>query len=171
MLEDVSIAQGVHLKPYTVASASVLMQNAQAGPFSHLRPQSELGPEARIGNFVEMKKSILGRASKANHLSYIGDCTVGEGVNIGAGTICCNYDGFSKHQTIIEDGAFIGSDSQLIAPITIGKDAYVGTGTTVTMDVPQDALAIGRAKQQNKEGYAKRLRAHLRAHKATTGKK
>ena len=136
---------------------------AQIGPFSHLRPESDIGEDAHVGNFVETKKTRLDRGAKANHLAYLGDGFVGEGANIGAGTIFCNYDGFSKHVTRIGKGAFIGSDSQLVAPVTIGDGAFVGTGTTVTKDVPADALAIGRAKQENKEGYASQLRAHMKA--------
>jgi bifunctional UDP-N-acetylglucosamine pyrophosphorylase/glucosamine-1-phosphate N-acetyltransferase len=116
-----------------------------------------------VGNFVETKKTSMGPGSKANHLAYLGDGVVGAKVNVGAGTIFCNYDGFAKHTTVLQDGAFIGSDSQLVAPVTVGKDAYVATGTTVTADVPPEALAIGRARQQNKEGLAKRMREKLRA--------
>lgn len=162
VLTDVEVADGVLLKPYSVASESKVGPRAQIGPFSHLRPASDIGEEAHVGNFVELKKTRLGRKSKANHLAYLGDGMVGDDVNIGAGTIFCNYDGFKKHVTTLEDGAFIGSDSQLVAPVTIGKGAYVGTGTTVTKSVPAGALAIGRAKQENKEGYADRLRARLK---------
>ncbi len=163
VLTDVTVAAGAWLKPYTVATESVIGEGAQTGPFSHLRPASVLGPDARVGNFVEMKKTTLGRGSKANHLAYLGDGVVGEGVNIGAGTIFCNYDGFRKHVTTLEDGAFIGSDSQLIAPVTVGAGAYVATGTTVTRDVPADALAVSRPRQKNKEGYASRLKARLKS--------
>ena len=117
-----------------------------------------------------MKKTRLGKGSKASHLSYLGDGEIGADVNIGAGTIFCNYDGFNKHTTILEDGVFIGSDSQLVAPVRIGKGAYVATGTTVTLDVPEDALALSRTKQTNKEGYAKRLRARFAALKAARKK-
>lgn len=161
VLEDVEVATGARLLPYTVATRSTVGERAQAGPFSHLRPDSRLDEEAKIGNFVETKKTHLRRGAKANHLAYLGDGDIGEEANVGAGTIFCNYDGFQKHQTIIERGAFIGSDSQLVAPITIGAGAYVGTGTTVTKDVPPDALAIGRARQSNKDGYASRLKARL----------
>ena len=161
VLTDVTVAAGARLLPYTVASQSAIGEDAQVGPFSHLRPGSDLGPETRIGNFVETKKTKLGRGSKANHLAYLGDGILGEGVNVGAGTIFCNYDGFQKHTTVLEDGAFIGSDSQLIAPIRIGKGAYVATGTTVTRNVPDDALAVGRTRQENKEGYASRLKRRL----------
>src|SRR5678815_3979919 len=120
---------------------------------------------AHIGNFVETKKTSLGKGAKANHLAYLGDGVVGAGANVGAGTILCNYDGFQKHVTVIEDGAFIGSDSQLVAPVRIGRGAYVGTGTTVTEDVPADALALSRVRQEGKEGYAERLRGRLKAAK------
>ncbi len=165
VLTNAEIGDGVSLKPYSVVSDSVVRSGAHVGPFSHVRPDSDIGQEAHVGNFVETKKTRLGRGAKANHLAYLGDGVIGEGANIGAGTIFCNYDGVSKHTTTIGDRAFIGSDSQLVAPVTIGEGAYVGTGTTVTRDVPADALAIGRAKQENKEGYASRLRARLSAEK------
>jgi bifunctional UDP-N-acetylglucosamine pyrophosphorylase / glucosamine-1-phosphate N-acetyltransferase len=165
VLSDVSVAAGAHLKPYTVASQSQIGRDAETGPFTHLRPESVLEEGSKVGNFVEMKKTRLGKGSKASHLSYLGDGEVGEGVNIGAGTIFCNYDGFNKHKTILEDGVFIGSDSQLVAPLRIGKDAYVATGTTVTQDVPSEALALSRVKQVNKEGYATRLKARFKAAK------
>jgi bifunctional UDP-N-acetylglucosamine pyrophosphorylase/glucosamine-1-phosphate N-acetyltransferase len=161
VLDDAVIADGAILKPYSVLSSSTVGPRAQIGPFSHLRPESHIGEEAHIGNFVETKKTRVGKGSKANHLAYLGDGIIGERANIGAGTIFCNYDGFRKHTTVIEDEVFVGSDSQIVAPIRIGKGAYVGTGTTVTMDVPADALAVGRARQENKEGYAPRLRARL----------
>ena len=165
VLENVSVAAGARLKPYTVATDSTIGPRAQVGPFSHLRPNTALGPDVHIGNFVETKATTLGARSKANHLAYLGDGVVGEDVNVGAGTIFCNYDGFQKHTTRLEDGAFIGSDSQLVAPVTVGKGAYVATGTTVTKNVPDDALAIGRTKQENKLGYASRLRATMKAKK------
>jgi len=171
VLEDVEVATEAYLKPYTVASEAKIGERAQAGPFAHLRPQSQLDEEAKIGNFVEMKKTRLRKGAKASHLAYLGDGDVGENANIGAGTIFCNYDGFQKHKTTIEAGAFIGSDSQIVAPVTIGAGAYVGTGTTVTKDVPADALAIGRAKQANKEGYATRLRGRMKAAKEAAQKK
>jgi bifunctional UDP-N-acetylglucosamine pyrophosphorylase/glucosamine-1-phosphate N-acetyltransferase len=118
-----------------------------------------------LGNFVETKKTEMARGAKANHLAYLGDGVIGERVNVGAGTIFCNYDGFGKYTTVLEDDSFIGSDSQMVAPITVGKGAYVATGTTVTMDVPADALAIGRASQENKKGLASRLRRRLQAKK------
>ncbi len=165
VLTNAEIGEGVALKPYTVITDSIVHARAQIGPFSHLRPESDIGEDAHIGNFVETKKTRLDKGAKANHLAYLGDGFVGEGANVGAGTIFCNYDGFQKHITRIGKGAFIGSDSQLVAPITIGDGAYVGTGTTVTKDVPDNALAIGRAKQENKEGYASRLRGKLKAAK------
>jgi len=165
VLTNAIVGPGVVIKPYSVLTDSRVGQRAQIGPFSHLRPDSDIGEDAHVGNFVETKKTQMAKGSKANHLAYLGDGIVGEGANIGAGTIFCNYDGFSKHTTVIGPGAFIGSDSQLVAPVTIGAGAYVGTGTTVTRDVPADALAVGRARQENKEGYALRLRAKLRAAK------
>ena len=165
VLTDVHVKAGAYLKPYTIASESVIGENAQTGPFSHLRPESVMEEGAHIGNFVEMKKTHLGKGSKANHLAYLGDGQIGAGVNVGAGTIFCNYDGFRKHTTVLEDEVFIGSDSQLVAPVKVGKGAYVGTGTTVIMDVPADALALSRPRQINKEGYAVRLKARFKAEK------
>jgi bifunctional UDP-N-acetylglucosamine pyrophosphorylase/glucosamine-1-phosphate N-acetyltransferase len=158
---DSEIGEGANIKPYSVISESQVGPRAQIGPFAHLRPGSIVEEDAHIGNFVETKKTRVGRGAKANHLSYLGDGDIGAGANIGAGTIFCNYDGFAKHTTTIGEGAFIGSDSQLVAPVTVGKGAYVGTGTTVTKDVPDDALAIGRAKQETKLGYASRLKKRL----------
>jgi bifunctional UDP-N-acetylglucosamine pyrophosphorylase/glucosamine-1-phosphate N-acetyltransferase len=163
VLTDVVVEAGARVLPYTVASRSTIGSGAQIGPFSHLRPESDVREGAHIGNFVETKKTIVHKGAKANHLAYLGDGEIGEGANVGAGTIFCNYDGFKKHKTEIGPGAFIGSDSQLVAPVKIGAGAYVATGTTVTKDVPDDALAIARLKQENKEGYASRLRARLKA--------
>jgi bifunctional UDP-N-acetylglucosamine pyrophosphorylase/glucosamine-1-phosphate N-acetyltransferase len=123
-----------------------------------LRPGSLIGSRARIGNFVEVKKSTIGEGSKANHLAYIGDATVGRDVNIGAGVIICNYDGYDKHPTVIEDNVFVGSDSQLVAPVKIGRGALVAAGSTITGDVPADALAISRVPQEIREGFASRRR-------------
>jgi bifunctional UDP-N-acetylglucosamine pyrophosphorylase/glucosamine-1-phosphate N-acetyltransferase len=131
---------------------------AQLGPYAHLRPGSEIGEGAHVGNFVETKKARLGRGAKANHLSYLGDSEIGAGVNVGAGTITCNYDGTNKHMTVIEDEAFIGSDSTLVAPVRIGKGAYVAAGSTITEDVPAGALALGRSRQTTKEGWARQRR-------------
>jgi bifunctional UDP-N-acetylglucosamine pyrophosphorylase / glucosamine-1-phosphate N-acetyltransferase len=162
VLTDAQIDENAVIKPYSVITQSKVGKGAQIGPFAHLRPGSGIGDEAHVGNFVETKNTTLGRGSKANHLAYLGDGDVGEGANVGAGTIFCNYDGFKKHRTTIGARAFIGSDSQLVAPVTVGEGAYVGTGTTVTEDVPADALAIGRARQQNKPGYAAKLRGRLK---------
>ena len=158
------------MKPYTVATDATIGARAQIGPFSHIRPESSIAEDAHVGNFVELKKTSLGKGAKANHLAYLGDGVVGAGANIGAGTIFCNYDGFGKHVTTIGEGAFIGSDSQLVAPITIGAGAYVATGTTVTKDVPPDALAIARLRQETKEGYASKLKAKLKAQKEAASK-
>jgi bifunctional UDP-N-acetylglucosamine pyrophosphorylase/glucosamine-1-phosphate N-acetyltransferase len=165
VLTNVVVAEDAKVLPYTVAADSTIGEGAQVGPFSHLRPQTHLGPRSKVGNFSETKKTTVGEGSKVNHLSYVGDGVIGEGVNIGAGTIFCNYDGEQKHTTVLEDGVFIGSDTQLIAPVTVKKGAYVASGTTVTRDVPEGALAVSRAKQENKEGYATRLRARLRRNK------
>jgi bifunctional UDP-N-acetylglucosamine pyrophosphorylase/glucosamine-1-phosphate N-acetyltransferase len=144
---------------HSVIVGSRIGDGARIGPFAHVRPDSVVGNGAHVGNFVELKKTTLGRKSKANHLAYLGDATIGEGVNIGAGTITCNYDGVAKHPTIIEDGVFIGSDSQLVAPVRIGSGAYVAAGSSITKDVPADALGIARAKQENKPGWAADRRA------------
>jgi bifunctional UDP-N-acetylglucosamine pyrophosphorylase/glucosamine-1-phosphate N-acetyltransferase len=165
VLVDVVVEKDAKVLPYTVATDSTIGEAAQVGPFSHLRPKSNLGPHSKVGNFSETKKTTLGEGSKVNHLSYVGDGVIGRGVNIGAGTIFCNYDGEQKHTTTLEDEVFIGSDSQLIAPVTVKKGAYVASGTTVTRDVPEGALAIARAKQENKEGYAARMRARFRKKK------
>ncbi len=170
VLTNVSVGEGTVLKPYSVLAASTIGADAQIGPFSHVRPDSELGDGVHLGNFVETKKTRMAPGSKANHLAYLGDGVIGERANIGAGTIFCNYDGVQKHTTTVEAEAFIGSDSQLVAPVTVGKGAYVATGTTVTRDVPADALAIARVKQENKEGYAGKLRARMKAAKEA-GKK
>ncbi len=158
VLTDVAVAADAYLKPYTVATEAVIGARAETGPFTHLRPRSRLDEDARVGNFVETKKAHIMAGAKANHLAYLGAVSVGARANVGAGTITCNYDGFAKHHTTIEAGAFIGSDSQLVAPVTIGRDAYVGSGTTVTKDVPRGALALSRVKQVNVEGWADRYR-------------
>jgi bifunctional UDP-N-acetylglucosamine pyrophosphorylase/glucosamine-1-phosphate N-acetyltransferase len=161
VLEDATIGRDVLLKPYTLITRCEVHEGAQLGPFAHLRPDSVVEAGAHVGNFVELKKTRLGKGAKANHLAYLGDGVIGARANVGAGTIFCNYDGFRKHVTTIEEGAFVGSNSSLVAPVIIGKNAYVGSGSVVTRDVPEDALAIGRAKQENKEGYGKRLRERL----------
>jgi len=146
----------VMLKPYCVLTEAIVEDEAQLGPFCHLRPMAVIGAGAHIGNFVEVKKSRIGRGSKASHLAYIGDATVGEGVNVGAGTITCNYDGAAKHETRIGDGVFVGTNSTLVAPLTIGEGAYVAAGSTITRDVPPGALVLGRALQVEKPGWAER---------------
>ena len=149
-----------------VLEHSTVRARVSLGPFSHLRPGCEICDEAHVGNFVELKKTRLGKGSKANHLTYLGDSEVGEKVNVGAGTITCNYDGANKHKTVIEDGVFVGSDSILVAPLRIGKGAYIAAATTVTEDVPPDSLAVGRARQIVKEGWAKAKREKAKAQKA-----
>ena len=159
-LVNASVDDGAIIKNFCVITDSHIASGAEVGPFAHLRPQSRVGEQAKIGNFVELKKTVLGRRSKVSHLTYLGDATVGENVNVGAGTITCNYDGTAKHPTGIEDGAFIGSDSQLIAPVRIGAGAYVAAGSSITEDVPAESLAIGRGKQVNKPGWTKSRRKH-----------
>jgi bifunctional UDP-N-acetylglucosamine pyrophosphorylase/glucosamine-1-phosphate N-acetyltransferase len=149
----------VTVKDACVIDEAVIEDGASIGPFAHLRPGTILRRDARVGNFVELKMVDLGAGSKANHLSYLGDAVIGAGVNIGAGTITCNYDGVKKSRTVIEDHVFIGSDSQLVAPVTVGKGAIVAAGTTVTQDVPPDALVIGRVRQLVKKAWAAKQRA------------
>lgn len=155
---DSVIANKVTVKDCSVIEESDIASGAVVGPFAHLRPGSVIGARATIGNFVEVKKSAIGEGSKANHLSYIGDATVGRDVNIGAGVIICNYDGYEKHPTVIGDNVFVGSDSQLVAPVRIGQGALIAAGSTITRDVPADALAISRVNQDTREGFAKRRR-------------
>jgi bifunctional UDP-N-acetylglucosamine pyrophosphorylase / glucosamine-1-phosphate N-acetyltransferase len=157
ILTDTEVGAGALIRPYSVATEAVIGAGATVGPFAHLRPGSKLGPDAHVGNFVETKKTTIGRGSKANHLTYLGDTTVGEKVNIGAGTITCNYNGYEKFPTTIDDGAFIGSDTQLVAPVRVGKGAVVGAGSTVTKDVPPGALLITRAPAIEKPGYAQKV--------------
>jgi bifunctional UDP-N-acetylglucosamine pyrophosphorylase/glucosamine-1-phosphate N-acetyltransferase len=142
-----------------VLSESTIENGARIGPFSHVRPGSEIGESAHVGNFVETKKARLGKGAKANHLTYLGDAEIGEGTNIGAGTITCNYDGEKKHRTVIGKNAFVGSDSTLVAPVTVGDGSYIGAGSCITKDVPADALAVGRSHQVVKEGWAAARRA------------
>jgi bifunctional UDP-N-acetylglucosamine pyrophosphorylase / glucosamine-1-phosphate N-acetyltransferase len=155
-LINVTAGDNVHFKSGTVAEDAQVDDDASVGPYAHLRPGTHLGTHVKVGNFVETKKATFGSGAKASHLSYIGDAEVGADVNIGAGTITCNYDGVNKHKTVIEDGAFIGSDTQLVAPVRVGKGAYVGAGSTITKDVPPDALALSRTPQRVIEGWAKR---------------
>ena len=153
---DSELADRVTVNNFCVILGTRVADGASVGPFAHLRPETVVGERARIGNFVELKKTSLGAGSKANHLSYLGDATIGANVNVGAGTITCNYDGERKNQTIIEDGAFIGSDSQLVAPVTIGKGAYVAAGSSITQDVPAGSLGIARGRQTNVPGWVER---------------
>jgi bifunctional UDP-N-acetylglucosamine pyrophosphorylase/glucosamine-1-phosphate N-acetyltransferase len=146
-ITDSQVGNLVHIRASSVISESMIEDGVIVGPFAHLRPQTILRAGSRIGNFVEVKKSIIGKGTKANHLSYIGDATLGEKVNVGAGTITCNYDGQKKSPTFIEDGVFVGSNTALVAPVKIGRGAYIGAGSTITKEVPPENLAVSRAKQ------------------------
>jgi bifunctional UDP-N-acetylglucosamine pyrophosphorylase / glucosamine-1-phosphate N-acetyltransferase len=161
VIENSTIADGVLIRQGSILSHATVESGAVIGPYSHLRPGSEIGENAHVGNFVETKKVKLGKGSKANHLSYLGDAQVGSGVNIGAGVITCNYDGVNKHTTRIGDGVFVGSDSTLVAPLTIADGAYVAAGSCITEDVPGDALGVGRSRQENKPGWAVKHRERL----------
>jgi len=159
VIRNTEIGDGVSVLPGCIMDDSKVSAGAIVGPYSRLRPGSEIGEGAHVGNFVETKKIKLGKGSKANHLTYLGDAEIGAGVNIGAGTITCNYDGVAKHKTIIGDSVFVGSDSTLVAPVRLGNGAYIGAGSCITDDVPEDSLAIGRARQIVKEGWASAKRA------------
>ncbi len=158
VIKNTEIGDGVTVLPSCVMDDSRIARGAVVGPYSRLRPGSDIGEGAHLGNFVETKKIKLGKGSKANHLTYLGDAEIGEGVNVGAGTITCNYDGIHKHKTVIEDGVFVGSDATLVAPVTLGKGSYVAAGSCITDDVPADSLALGRARQTVKEGWAREKR-------------
>jgi len=155
---DSEVGPGAQILDHSLLRECVVGEGATVGPFAHVRPESRIGPRARVGNFVELKKTQLGDGSKVPHLSYIGDATIGPGVNIGAGTITCNYDGTHKHATRIGAGVFVGSDSTLVAPLTIGEGAYIAAGSAITEDVPPGALALGRARQVIKKGWAEARR-------------
>ena len=155
----VTVEDGATIRSFSHLHGAHVGKNAIVGPYARLRPGAKLGEKVHVGNFVEVKEATLEAGAKANHLTYIGDARVGEGANIGAGTITCNYDGVAKHRTDIGKGAFIGSNSALVAPVKIGDGAYVGSGSVITKDVPADALALERAQQTIKEGWAKRLRS------------
>ena len=161
-IKDAIIGDNVEILPNSVIENAVIGQNSRIGPFARLRPESVLAEDVHIGNFVEIKKSSVSAGSKINHLSYIGDSTIGSKVNIGAGTITCNYDGVNKFRTIIEDGAFIGSNSQLVAPVTIGKNATIGAGSTITKDSPENQLTLSRAKQISIEGWRRPVKQDCR---------
>jgi bifunctional UDP-N-acetylglucosamine pyrophosphorylase / glucosamine-1-phosphate N-acetyltransferase len=154
----VAVEEGATIRAFSHLEGAVVRAGATVGPFARLRPGSEVGEGARVGNFVEVKAATLERGAKVNHLTYIGDAHIGAGANVGAGTITCNYDGFAKHRTEIGEGAFIGSNSALVAPVTIGAGAYVGSGSVITKNVPPDALAVARGQQVEKPGWAKRQR-------------
>jgi bifunctional UDP-N-acetylglucosamine pyrophosphorylase/glucosamine-1-phosphate N-acetyltransferase len=154
---DSLIGDEVLVRANSVITESKIDDGASIGPFAHLRPLTEIKAKAKIGNFVEVKKSVIGKGTKANHLTYIGDSLVGEEVNVGAGTIVCNYDGFEKHQTIIGDRVFVGSNVELVAPVKVGSRSSIGAGTTVTKDIPEGALAISRVRQKNIKGWSKKL--------------
>jgi bifunctional UDP-N-acetylglucosamine pyrophosphorylase/glucosamine-1-phosphate N-acetyltransferase len=166
----VSISDGAVIYSFSHIVHSTIGKNALVGPYARLRPGTSLGDGAKIGNFVETKAATLEAGVKVNHLSYIGNTHVGEGTNIGAGTITCNYDGFSKHHTEIGKGAFIGTNSSLVAPVNIGNGAYIGSGSVITKDVPDDAMAVERGQQTNREGGAARFREMRMKAKAKTPK-
>src|SRR5882757_158344 len=159
VIQNSEIGAGVIIRTGCVLDGARVADSAVLGPYSHLRPGSDIGEGAHVGNFVETKKVRLGKGSKANHLTYLGDAEIGAGVNVGAGTITCNYDGVHKHKTVIEDGVFVGSDSTLVAPVRLGKGAYVAAASCITEDVPADSLALGRARQTVKEGWAREKRS------------
>ena len=159
VIENTEIGDHVTVRNGSIIAGSTIAHGALIGPYAHIRPESEIGEGAHVGNFVETKKAHLGAGAKANHLTYLGDAEVGAGSNIGAGTITCNYDGVDKHRTVIGQNVFIGSNSAMVAPIAIGNGAYVAAGSTLTEDVPEDALALGRARQTNKENWARKKRA------------
>jgi bifunctional UDP-N-acetylglucosamine pyrophosphorylase/glucosamine-1-phosphate N-acetyltransferase len=154
----VTVEDGATIRAFSHLEGAHVGKGARVGPYARLRPGAKLGEDVHIGNFVEVKAATIEAGAKANHLAYIGDARVGQGANVGAGTITCNYDGVAKHRTEIGKGAFIGSNAALVAPVTIGDGAYVGSGSVVTKDVPADALAVARTEQTIKQGWAKRLR-------------
>ncbi|MEW6570907.1 MAG: bifunctional UDP-N-acetylglucosamine diphosphorylase/glucosamine-1-phosphate N-acetyltransferase GlmU [Nitrospirota bacterium] len=168
---DSVVEHGAVIKDSTLIENAVVKRRATIGPFAHLRPGTEIGKDAKIGNFVEVKKSVVGPRTKALHLTYLGDSMIGANVNVGAGTITCNYDGYQKNTTTIEDNVFVGSDSQLIAPVRIGKGAYVGAGATITKDVPDNALALSRVPQKNIEGWVLKRKLKVKSEKLNVKKK
>jgi bifunctional UDP-N-acetylglucosamine pyrophosphorylase / glucosamine-1-phosphate N-acetyltransferase len=158
VIENSTLADNVLVRQGCVIAEARIDAGALIGPFTHVRPETEIGEGAHVGNFVETKKVKLGKGSKANHLTYLGDAEIGSGTNIGAGTITCNYDGVNKHRTLIGDGVFVGSDTTLVAPIAVGNGAYIAAGSAITEDVPEDSLALGRSRQTTKPGWAKTRR-------------
>jgi bifunctional UDP-N-acetylglucosamine pyrophosphorylase/glucosamine-1-phosphate N-acetyltransferase len=165
----VTVEDGAEIKANCHMEHSHIGPGARVGPFARLRPGADLGPRVHVGNFVEIKNSTLGEGAKANHLSYVGDGDVGGGANIGAGTIFCNYDGFNKHRTVIGSGAFIGSNSSLVAPVKIGDGAYIGSGSVITKDVAAGALALERSAQEERPGWAAKFRAMMGRRKSKAG--
>jgi len=161
VIENCTLGGNVLVRQSCVLTESTVSDGAKIGPFAHLRPGSEIGEDAHVGNFVETKKTKLGKGAKASHLTYLGDAEVGEGSNIGAGVITCNYDGVNKNRTTIGKHAFVGSDSTLVAPVSVGEGAYIGAGSCITKNVPAGSLAIGRSKQFVKEGWVEARRARL----------
>ena len=159
VIENCTLGNGVLVRQNCVLEDSSVADGAEIGPFAHLRPGCEIGEKAHVGNFVEMKKARLGKGAKASHLTYLGDAEIGEGTNIGAGSITCNYDGVNKYVTRVGKGVFVGSDTTLVAPITVGDGAYIGAGSCITKNVPADALAVGRGRQMTKHGWAAARRA------------
>jgi bifunctional UDP-N-acetylglucosamine pyrophosphorylase / glucosamine-1-phosphate N-acetyltransferase len=159
VIENCTLGNGILVRQHCILEDSSVADRAEIGPFAHFRPGCEIGESAHVGNFVECKKARLGKGAKANHLSYLGDAEIGAGTNIGAGTITCNYDGYKKYVTRIGERVFVGSDTSLVAPITVGDGAYIGAGSCITKDVPADALAVGRGRQVIKEGWAAAKRA------------
>ncbi len=158
VLRDVQVGEGSVIHPNTLIERAVVGRRCQLGPFARIRPDSVLDEGARVGNFVELKKTHLGAGSKVNHLAYVGDTTIGRAVNVGAGTITCNYDGVNKHRTVIGDGAFIGSDTQLVAPVTVGENAVIGAGSTITRDAPAGELTVSRARQITVRGWKRTIK-------------
>jgi bifunctional UDP-N-acetylglucosamine pyrophosphorylase/glucosamine-1-phosphate N-acetyltransferase len=156
IIKDTKIHGGVNIEGFVVIDGAEIKEGTRIGPFSRIRPFTFIGKGVEIGNFVEIKNSVIKDKAKANHLSYIGDAEIGRQVNIGAGTITCNYDGKKKHKTIIEDNVFVGSNTELIAPVRIGKNAVIGAGSTITKDVPEGALAISRTRQKHVKGYGRK---------------
>lgn len=165
VIENCRLADNVLVRQSCILTDSTVDMGAMIGPFSHMRPGSEIGQDAHVGNFVETKKAKLGKGAKANHLTYLGDAEIGEGTNIGAGVITCNYDGVHKHKTTIGKGVFVGSDSTLVAPIAIEDGSYIGAGSCITRTVPEGALAVGRARQITKEGWATARRTRQKEQK------
>ncbi len=159
MIEDSTLGDGVLVRNGCIVTSSTVADSAQLGPYAHLRPGSQIGERAHVGNFVETKNTVLGEGSKANHLTYLGDAVVGAGTNIGAGVITCNYDGVHKHKTTIGDGVFVGSNSSLIAPVALESGSFVAAGSCITNDVPAGSLALGRSRQVNKADWARKKRS------------